>query len=120
MKAEVNQCMDDVQTQHGEEDKIKESIQTIKLEINNLRKDQQQVCDVPEDKVLKDLMAQYDELYKCKEEQDEKIENIKHKNREHDENITKVVEEITTMTDDIDKVNKMILETEQKAKDKEY
>ena len=32
--------MDDVQAQHVEEDKVKEQIQTIKLEINNLRKDQ--------------------------------------------------------------------------------
>jgi hypothetical protein len=60
--------MDDVQAQHVEEDKVKEQIQTIKLEINNLRKDQNQACDVPEDKILKDLMAQYDELYKEKDE----------------------------------------------------
>ena len=41
MKGEVQQLLDEVQTQHGEEDKIKEEIQQIKLTINGLRKEQQ-------------------------------------------------------------------------------
>ena len=64
-------------------------------------------------------MAQYDDLYKEKDEQDEKIENIKYKNRELEETLKKVAEENDTMTDNIMKVNDMIKDSELRTKDKE-
>lgn len=64
-------------------------------------------------------MGQYDELQKSKEEQDERLENLRFKNKELEDTRTEMDEDIIKMADDIDKVNGMIKDTEQKTKDKE-
>ena len=75
--------------------------------------------DLDEEKELRKLMGEYDELQKSKEEQDERLENHKFKNKDLEDTRTQNEEEIFKMADDIGKVNLMIKETEQKTKDKE-
>jgi len=75
--------------------------------------------DLDEEKELRKLMGEYDELQKSKEEQDERLENLKFKNKDLEDTRTQYEEEIFKMADDIGKVNLMIKETEQKTKDKE-
>jgi len=81
----MSKCYEEVSNQKEEEDKHREVIQEVKVEINNLKRLQQQSCELEEDQILRTLMSEYDDLQKAKEEQDERLEHMKLKNKELDE-----------------------------------
>jgi hypothetical protein len=63
-------------------------------------------------------MGEYEDLQKTKEEQDERLENMKFKNKELEENKDQLENDIMKQSDNITRVTKQINDTKSKIEDK--
>lgn len=64
-------------------------------------------------------MGEFDELYKTKEEQDERLEAMKTKNKESSDEMKQCEDDILNQVDEIAKVEGMIKNTKEKKLEKE-
>jgi len=68
---------------------------------------------------LRALRKEYEELTKTREDQDEKLESLKGMSREVIERRRNAETEINKLAEEIEKMNKMIKESKEKALEKE-
>lgn len=84
LKKEKEQNQEEVQRVQQEEMLQREKMMMLKTELAELEKRKQLALDLEEIRVLNRLQSEFDELAKIKEEQQERIDNIRARNRELD------------------------------------
>ena len=82
LKQDVSKNYEEVQNIRDEEEKRREEIGKLKIEINSLKRQKEQTTELEEDFILRRLIGEFDELYRTKDEQDEKLESMKSKNKD--------------------------------------
>ena len=104
LKQEVAKSYEEVNNAREEEEKHREVIQKMRSEINALKRQQQQTSELEEDKVLRQLMGEFEELQKIKEEKEERLDAMKFKNNELQEQRTQYENDIIAQKDEIEKI----------------
>lgn len=89
------------------------------MEIAALKRKHNQETDLEEDVKLRQLVKEFEELVKIREEQDEKAATVRQVSNEMNERMKAVESEIAKHDEDIDKKNKEIQVTKADAKAKE-
>lgn len=82
LKKDREKSYDEVTQRREEEEQLSEMIQKIRLEIQDLKRQSEQKTELEEDMILRKLMNDYDDLSKSKEEQDERLDGIRHRKQE--------------------------------------
>ena len=77
LKTKVNKAYEEVENQKEKEDKQRQKIATLKADISNLKRQSQQETDLEEDTKLRQLRKLYETLAKQREDQDEKLEQVR-------------------------------------------
>ena len=86
------------------------------MEINNLKRKQQQTSELEEDIKLRQLIAEFEDLRKEKEEKEERLENMKYKNRELMDKKEQIINDNIKIADEILSKDKMIDQIKDSAK----
>ena len=119
LKQEVSKSYEDVQNAREDEEKQREEIGKIKIEIANLQRKKQQHSELEEDKILRNLIEEYEKQRKIKEEQEERLEAIKNRNKGLEEQKVSIENDNLKQADEILKMENMIADTEDRTKQKE-
>lgn len=82
LKRDREKSYDDVAERRKEEEHWSENIQEIRLAIADLKRKSQQQTELEQMVTLRHLMNDYDDLSKSKEEQDERLDGIRHRKHE--------------------------------------
>ena len=77
-----------------------------------------QSCELEEDQILRKLIGEYEDLFKTKEEQDERLEHMKLKNKELEENREQCDKDIHNQSENITHVTNQNNKTAKKIHDK--
>lgn len=119
LKQEVSKSYEEVQKHREEEEKYRETIGKIKVDINNLKRKQQQTSELEEDIKLRQLMAEFEDLRKEKEEKEERLDNMKSKNRDLMDKKEQIINDNLKIADEILAKDKMIDQIKDSAKQME-
>lgn len=119
LKQDVSKNYEEVQNIREQEEQKREEIGKLRIEINNLKRQKEQTSELPEDIQLRQLLGDFDELAKQKEEQDERLEAMKTKNKESSDELKQCEDDILNQVDEIAKVEGMIKNTKEKKQEKE-
>lgn len=94
LQNKVEKAFEEVTRMKVKEEESRQEIQSLKIDIANLKRLQSQATELEEDRQLRELQNEYDDLMKITNEQTDQIIAIKYRNNELEEEKKQFEDEI--------------------------
>lgn len=108
LQMKVENAFAEVASKKVKEEESRQEIQSLKIDIANLKRQQSQATELEEDKQLRELKNEYDDLLKITNDQTDQIIALKYRNNELEDEKKQLEDEINKMDQDKDNLRKNI------------
>ena len=108
LQMKVENAFAEVASKKVKEEESRQEIQSLKIDIANLKRQQSQATELEEDKQLRELKNEFDDLHKITNDQTDQIIALKYRNNELEDEKKQLEDEINKMDEDKNNLNKNI------------